>query len=98
MLCHNIDHNLAWDIAGRVKPCNWLNTFPSKSTVLELKSSAEYQQLQHNLFLSTPRKNNELNIPPTRKSKQCLKDNNQNYGYNNCNNNNGNIVIIKIKQ
>jgi hypothetical protein len=47
MLCHNIDHNLAWDIAGRVKPCNWLNTFPSKSTVLELKSSAEYQQLRH---------------------------------------------------
>lgn len=48
MLCHNIDHNLAWDVTGKVKPCNWLDTFPSKPTVTDLKSSIEYQQLQHN--------------------------------------------------
>lgn len=47
MLCHNIRHNLAWDVTGKVKPCNWLDTFPGKTSVSELLASPEFQQLDH---------------------------------------------------
>ena len=46
MLCYNIDHNLSWTVTGKVRPCNWLDTFPPGNSIVEMKSSLAYQQLQ----------------------------------------------------
>lgn len=47
MLCHNIEHNLSWNVNGKVKPCNWLDTFPAHDTIEDMLSSEAYRQLKH---------------------------------------------------
>ena len=46
MLCCNVEHNLSWSVIGKVKPCNWLDTFPAHDTIEQMKSSVDYVQLQ----------------------------------------------------
>lgn len=46
MLCCNIEHNLSWTVTGKVRPCNWLDTFPVHDTIEQMMSSAEYQRLR----------------------------------------------------
>lgn len=45
MLCSNIEHNLSWRYDGQVSPCNNMQGFPARTTVEQLRASAEYQAL-----------------------------------------------------
>jgi hypothetical protein len=45
MLCSNVLHNLSWQVAGSITPCNNLQEFPPSLSVEEMYSSDAYQQL-----------------------------------------------------
>jgi len=45
MLCSNVLHNLSWQVAGSVIPCNNLQGFPPSLSVEAMQASEAYQQL-----------------------------------------------------